>query len=255
MPVNAHQKTHQNTNMLDFKSYTVLTFDCYGTLIDWESGILTAMRTLLATHHIQLTDEVILERFAEFEAALEQGEYQSYRQILQGVVQRFGEQFGFTPTTAEQQALPDSIRNWLPFADTVAALQAFKKRFKLVIISNIDDHLFADTAAHLQVEFDQVITAEQVRSYKPSLNNFQQAMQRIGVPSEQILHVAASLYHDIAPARLLGLATVWVNRRHGLVGSGAVLPVQEQPDLEVRDLKTLVDRAKQQLSDGLIELS
>ncbi|MBI4782455.1 MAG: haloacid dehalogenase type II [Oscillatoriophycideae cyanobacterium NC_groundwater_1537_Pr4_S-0.65um_50_18] len=226
--------------MLNFEQYQVLTFDCYGTLIDWESGMLNALREILESHSIQLEDEKILELFAEFEST-EEKDYKSYREVLKGVVRRFGDRLQFQPSAAEQEALPNSIRHWQPFPDTVEALKQLKQRFKLVIISNVDDDLFAGTAPHLQVELDQVITAQQVKSYKPSLNNFQVAFDRIGLPQDQILHVAASLYHDIVPANTLELANVWVNRRLGMTGSGAAMAAIAQPNLEVPNLRVLAD--------------
>jgi 2-haloacid dehalogenase len=225
--------------VINLNQYEVLTFDCYGTLIDWETGMLVALRSLLTAHEIQLSENEILELFANFESNLELGEYRLYKDVLRGVVQRFGEQFGFTPTPFELNALADSIKEWQPFSDTVEALKMLKQRFKLAIISNVDDDLFAYTAKHLQVEFDWVVTAEQVKSYKPSERNFQVALEKIGLPSEKILHVASSIYHDIVPANSLGLSTAWVNRRLGKEGSGAALPAQGQPNLEVPDLKTL----------------
>ncbi|WP_373528259.1 haloacid dehalogenase type II [Nostoc sp.] len=199
--------------MIDFNNYKALTFDCYGTLIDWENGILGALKPLLLAHNSNLDNEQILELFAKFEAELEKGEYLKYREVLRRVVQKFGERFGFEPTADELNSLADSIQHWLPFPDTVEALQILKQKFKLVIISNVDDDLFAFSAKHLKVEFDQIITAEQAKSYKPSLNNFRLAIERIDLPLEQILHVAASVYHDIVTAKSLGLSTVWVNRR------------------------------------------
>ncbi|MBD2532762.1 haloacid dehalogenase type II [Nostoc flagelliforme FACHB-838] len=221
--------------MMDFNQYKALTFDCYGTLIDWENGILRVLKPLLLAHNTNLDDNQILELFAEFEAELEKGDYIKYREVLKGVVQKFGEGFDFEPTGDELNLLADSIQDWLPFPDTVKALRALKQKFKLVIISNVDDDLFAFSAKHLQVEFDQIITAEQAKSYKPSLNNFRLAIERIDLPLEQILHVAASVYHDIATAKSLGLSTVWVNRRANQKGGSAV----SQPDLEVPDLNTL----------------
>jgi 2-haloacid dehalogenase len=226
--------------VIDLKKYEALTFDCYGTLINWEEGILTSIKPVLQGHNINLAEEKILEIFAEFESELEQGEYITYREVLKGVVQKFGDRFNFQPTSDELNSLADSIQYWQPFPDTVAALKSLKQRFKLVIISNVDNDLFAFSAKHLQVEFDEVITAEQVKSYKPSLNNFRQAIERIGIPQEKILHVAASIYHDVVPAKSLGISTVWVNRRAGKQGSGASLPATAQPDLEVPDLQTLV---------------
>lgn len=228
--------------MINFDSYQVLTFDCYGTLVDWESGMLKALRSILSNHAIHLDETQILEQFAEFESALEAGDYQSYRDVLRGVVQKFGERSGFTPSVAEMDALPESVKQWQPFPDTVAALEQLKQRFKLAIISNVDDDLFAATARHLTIPFDRVITAQQVKSYKPAVQNFKVAIERLQIPSDKILHVAASLYHDIVPAKSLGLTTVWVNRRSGQVGSGAALPAEGKPDLEVPDLKTLVEK-------------
>jgi 2-haloacid dehalogenase len=229
--------------MINFEQYKVLTFDCYGTLIDWESGILAALKPLLSAHGHNLDNEQLLQIFAEFEAEIQKGEYIKYQEVLRRVVQKFGEQFKFAPTSNELDSLADSIKDWPPFPDTVTALKVLNKKFKLAIISNIDDNLFAFSAQHLEVEFDSIITAEQVKSYKPSLNNFRAAIDRIGVPLEQILHVACSIYHDIVPAQSLGISTVWVNRRAGKEGMGANLPVVAQPDLEVPDLHTLSQQA------------
>ena len=146
--------------MIKFDEHKALTFDCYGTLIDWESGMLAALKPLLANHSINLDDEQILKLFAEFESEQEKGEYTKYWDILRAVVRRFGERFDFEPSLSEQDSFPDSIRYWQPFPDTVKALKSLKKRFKLAIISNIDDALFASTAQQLGIEFDQVITAE-----------------------------------------------------------------------------------------------
>lgn len=225
--------------MLKFNQYEVLTFDCYGTLIDWESGMLAALKPLLAAHEVTLTDDQILKLFAEFESEIEQGSYLKYRQVLEQVVQKFGDRLGFTPSAEQKSSLPESIKNWLPFPDTIEALQALKKRYQLVILSNVDDDLFAGSAKHLQVQFDHVITAEQVQSYKPSLNNFNTLIQRLGLPSEKILHVAASIYHDVVPASSLGLSTVWVDRRRGMSGSGAVMEAEGKADLTVPNLQTL----------------
>lgn len=227
--------------MLRFNQYEVLSFDCYGTLIDWESGMLAALGPVLAGHNIPLNDREVLEQFAAFEPEQQQGEYIKYREVLRRVVQQFGDRLGFVPSPTELNSLADSLPHWPPFPDTVEALKTLKQHFKLAIISNIDDDLFAATAKQLQVEFDWIITAEQVKSYKPSPNNFRQAIARIGIAPDKILHIAASLYHDIAPANALGLPSVWVNRRAGQAGSGAALPTQAQPDLEVPDLRTLVN--------------
>jgi 2-haloacid dehalogenase len=225
--------------MTDFNQYKALTFDCYGTLIDWENGILGVLKPLLIAHNTNLDDDQIIELFAEFEAELENGDYIKYREVLKRVVQKFGERFSFAPTADELNSLADSIQHWLPFSDTVEALRVLKQNFKLVIISNVDDDLFAFSAKHLEIKFDQIITAEQAKSYKPSLNNFRLAIERIDLPLDQILHVAASVYHDIVTAKSLGLSTVWVNRRAVQKAVSPTKSAISQPDLEVPDLKTL----------------
>jgi 2-haloacid dehalogenase len=228
---------------MDFSRFQVLTFDCYGTLIDWESGILGALRPLVAAHGKTLDDGAILSLYSELEPAIQQAAYRPYRQVLEEVVRALGRRLGFAPTEAECRSLPGSLRNWLPFPDTVAALRALKNRYRLGVISNIDDDLFAMTARHLEVPFDFLVTAQQAGSYKPSANNFKLALQRIGLPAEKILHCAESLYHDVAPARSLSLATVWVNRHAGQARPSATRKADIRPDLEVPDLKTLASLA------------
>ncbi len=227
---------------MNFNQFEILTFDCYGTLIDWESGILSALKQLLEAKEKNLSDDRLLELFAEFESEAESGEYIKYREVLKQVVAKIGEKLNFSPTEAELNSLANSLKNWQPFPDTVEALKALKQKYKLGIISNIDEDLFADSARHLQVDFDYLITAEKAKSYKPSVNNFEVALPEIGVNKDKILHVAQSIYHDIVTAKSLGLSTVWVNRRQGKEGFGATLPANATPDLEVPDLKSLVSQ-------------
>ena len=163
--------------------------------------------------------------------------------FFESVVRGFGGRLGFKPTDAQVRSLPDSLANWLPFPDTIAALRQLKARYQLAVISNVDDDLFAATARRLEVPFDHVITAQQARAYKPSLQMFNLAQQRIGVPPARWLHAAQSVYHDVVPARSMGIATVWVNRRSPRPGAGAAKAASGQPDLEVPDLKTLAGLA------------
>ena len=160
--------------------------------------------------------------------------------MLKNVVKAFGKRLGFSPSEAEAASLGESLKHWRPFPDTVAALRKLKTRYKLAIISNTEDALFSETNKHLGVVFDEVITAQQAQAYKPSHKIFRLALKKIGVPADRILHVAQSLYHDVVPARALGLATVWVNRGASKDGSGATpRAANAQPDLKVRDLETL----------------
>jgi 2-haloacid dehalogenase len=229
---------------MDFSPFTTISFDCYGTLIDWESGILPTLRAVLASHGQSLPDAAILELYGEFEAEAESGPYQSYRQVLQAVVRAFADRLHFHASSAEIGSLGESVRAWPPFPDTVAALHELQKRYKLIVISNIDDDLFAETRKHLGVEFNGVITAEQARSYKPSINNFQMALHKLALSPDRLLHAGQSIYHDVVPARSLGISTVWVNRKSARPGIGAVrtsaaLAFEKRADLEVPDLASL----------------
>ncbi|RMF60864.1 MAG: haloacid dehalogenase type II [Calditrichaeota bacterium] len=233
--------------MINFKQFNVLTFDCYGTLIDWESGILTALRPLLKKYEVSPTDNEILDLYAQLESEAEARKFQNYKAILRQVVQGMGEEFGFTPQEDELNSLAKAIPRWKPFPDTVPALRFLKKHFKLAIISNIDNDLITSSLKHLKVKFDAIITAEQVKSYKPSRENFLFALKTLRQPKQKVLHVAQSIFHDIVPAKQLGLSTVWVNRRKNLEGFGATPPAYAQPDLEVPDLRSLVTLMEQQL--------
>jgi 2-haloacid dehalogenase len=225
--------------MLDFSRFEILTFDCYGTLINWEEGILRCLHGILTAHGKDMDDATILQLYGDFEAQAELGEYRRYREVLQSVVRQFGEQLGFAPTEEEIRSLPESLQEWKPWPDTVAALRELKRRFRMAIISNVDDDLFTATMPQLGVEFDQIITAQQAGAYKPSLKIFELALSRVGVPAHRILHVGQSVYHDVIPAQSLGLATVWVNRPSARGGVGAVKAVQGYPDLQVASLAEL----------------
>lgn len=228
--------------MIDFQRFELLTFDCYGTMIDWEAGIFSALRPILRGHGVTLPDSAILETYSELEASAEQGDFRSYRQVLASVVAGFGRRLGFEPAQSEIDSLANSLPRWEPFPDTVESLRRLKSRKKLAVISNVDDDLFAESAKKLGVAFDYVITAQQARCYKPNLNIFKMALERSSVPPEKILHVGQSIYHDVLPAQSLGIATAWVNRKSPRPNAGAAKRVNGVPELEVSDLKSLADR-------------
>lgn len=228
--------------MTDFSRFEYLSFDCYGTLIDWETGILDYLRPLLARHLCPLSDEQILAFYSELEPQQQSSGYRSYRDILASVVGEFARELRFDVTASEAEGLAESICNWQPFTGIVPALKRLHSRYKLAVLSNIDDDLFELTAPKLHMEFDEIVTAQQIGSYKPSLRNFEALLQHISIAPERLLHVAESLYHDVAPARSLGIATVWVNRRQARVAAASRLaPVK--PDLEVKTLTELADLA------------
>jgi 2-haloacid dehalogenase len=229
--------------MLDFNHFEILTFDCYGTLIDWETGILSALRRILSAHGKKIDDAKLLKLYGDFEQLSEQDPFHPYREVLQSVVRRFGAELGFDPAAEEIRSLPDSLAGWKPWPDTVAALRQLKSRFRLAILSNVDDDLFAATRPQLGVEFDEVVTAQQAQAYKPSLKFFELALRRIHTPAHRVLHVGQSIYHDVIPAQSLGLATVWVNRPSARAGVGAVKAAEGKPDLTVSSLSELASVA------------
>ena len=227
--------------MLDLSRFSLLSFDCYGTMIDWEAGIFSALRPLLAAHNKRVNDVTLLKMYSELELEAEQKAYIRYREVLKSVVRGFGERLGFGPSEAEVSSLPESLASWQAFPDTVAALRELKTRYQLAVISNIDDDLFACTAPQLGVKFDHVITAQQALCYKPCKRIFQIARGRFGVAPEKWLHVGQSIYHDVIPAQAMGIAAVWVNRPSPREGAGATKAVAGKPDLEVASLKELVE--------------
>jgi 2-haloacid dehalogenase len=231
---------------LEFDSFKWITFDCYGTLIDWEAGIRAALKPVLARRGIAWSSRPVLSLYGELEAELESGAYVPYREVLSGVVAGLGEKLGFRPTSEETRALSESLPHWAPFQDTVPALKALKQKYKLGIISNVDNELFAATEKTLEVTFDLVVTAEEARSYKPSHNNFLIALHRIGTAKREMLHVAQSIYHDVIPTSALGIANVWVNRGSSNDYAGATKAAVGTPDLEVPDLRRLAALACQQ---------
>jgi 2-haloacid dehalogenase len=224
---------------LDFDSFRILSFDCYGTLIDWESGLLSALTPILERHGCKASSIETLEAFAALETRAEEPPFKTYAEVLREVVDGLGRKFGFTPNENERRALASSLGSWPPFPDTRLALDALRTKYRLAIISNVDDDLFAATAGSLGIPFDWVVTAQQIGSYKPSHLNFQRALERFGAPKGAVLHVAQSLFHDIAPAGALGLKTVWVDRRGTRPDAGATPRASALPDVVVPDLKSL----------------
>lgn len=212
---------------------TTLSFDCYGTLIDWETGAIEALRPLLARHGIALSDDEIIAVFQDLDGALCEPPYKSYRTVLAGVVEGFGQRFSFPIRATDRDLLVLSLPSWRPFPDTVDALRVLSRKYRLAVISNIDDDLFAVSARQLGTQFDLVVTAEQARCYKPGLAIFEEALRRLAVEPGSVAHVAEGVT-EILPARQLGCATVWVRRN----GRSARL-LTEVPDVEVPDLQTL----------------
>jgi 2-haloacid dehalogenase len=227
----------------DYSAFEALTFDCYGTLIDWETGILAGLRATLDPGGVSPSDDELLERYAAAEAALEAGPYLRYREVLGRALHVVATGFGVRPTPAEVAAFGGSVADWPAFPDSVAALARLKGRFRLGVLTNCDDDLFAASARRLGIEFDWVVTAQQAGGYKPRRENFELLLERVGLPRERILHVAQSLFHDHLPARAMGLSTVWIDRRHDRAGFGATPPAEATPDATFPDMATFAAAA------------
>lgn len=232
---------------------THLTFDCYGTLIDWERGILAATQPLLARRGVNAKPEEILKSYVWHEAELEARPWSPYRDVLRGVMVGMAKDFQVTLRAEELDSLANSLPDWPPFPDTVAALKQLVTRFQLAILSNTDDVLFAETQKRLGVHFVDIITAEQVKSYKPGHAHFHEALRRLNVPVTRILHVAQSLYHDHVPAQRLGFRTAWINRPSLLSDTGLAPRTTVRTDMTLPNLARLCTVMNDPLSHATLE--
>ncbi|HJA38136.1 MAG TPA: haloacid dehalogenase [Candidatus Brevibacterium intestinigallinarum] len=230
-----------DTGTLDLTAYDALSFDCYGTLIDWEAGIAAVIGPWARRHDPSLTDEDVLVAYAANEAAvLRENPTMLYSAALREAFRRTGATLGHPVTEAEAAELGGSVPAWPAFDDSVEALAILKEHYRLIILSNVDRAGFAGSNRRLQVEFDDILTAEDIGSYKPNPANFR-ALARLAEErghTGRLLHVAQSLFHDHVPAREADLPGVWINRRHDRPGWGAtpdpgatVTPDAEYPSL------------------------
>ncbi|MEX2223936.1 MAG: HAD family hydrolase [Candidatus Rokuibacteriota bacterium] len=213
--------------------YDVITFDCYGTLIDWDGGIAGAFAQAVAETGGRLDPGHVFEAYEKIEAAVEAERYRSYREVLTESTRRVAGQLAWELAESRAGFLAESLPSWIPFPDTNAALERlFKAGYQLGILSNVDDDLLAGTRKHFTVPFDLVVTAQQVRAYKPADGHFVTARERIG--GRRWLHAAQSHFHDVTPARRHGIPTAWINRKHLVRG-------EPRPDRELSTLTELAD--------------
>lgn len=208
-----------------FKHYKALSFDCYGTLVDWETGMLSALAPIAQRAITNVNSEELLHLHARHAIALEHATpWKLYRDLLATVYKRVAEQLSAPVSWAECVRYGRSVGEWPVFADTVDALQELKTRYKLVVLSNVDNENFSRTQERLGVRFDAVVTAEDIGTYKPNRQNFEYMIEQVGawgIQPGEILHVACSIFHDVEPAKECGLTTCFINRRHGQEGTGA----------------------------------
>jgi len=210
--------------------FDILTFDCYGTLIDWRGGIGDAFSAIGAAVGQPVDRDQVLDLHARFEPEVQRQEFRSYRQVLDLTAPRIAGALGLEIPATAPHFLSESLASWQPFADTGAALNRLREAgYRLGILSNVDDDLLAATLEHFPVDFDLLVTAQQVGSYKPALGHFREAQRRIG--EARWLHVAQSFFHDVEPAVALELPVVWINRLHEDPCSAAS-PLAVFPDME-----------------------
>jgi 2-haloacid dehalogenase len=232
---------------MQLSDFSALTFDCYGTLIDWETGIGEALAPWLERAGVSLERGQVLEAFAQLESAQQRATpAMRYPDLLAEVHRGLAERFGIAPDAKAATAFGASVPDWPAFPDSADALAHLKRHFQLVILSNVDRASFATSNRKLGVTFDAIYTAEDVGSYKPDPRNFDYLLRHLaerGIGKEQILHTAESLYHDHIPAKRIGLATCWIHRRAGKEGHGATsVPRSEvKPDFRFESLAAMAD--------------
>jgi 2-haloacid dehalogenase len=225
--------------------FDVLSFDCYGTLIDWETGIRNALAGWRRLEDVQVADHELIEAFGRHEwREEEENPTLLYPEILARVLKRMAKDWGVRVSPDVLKAFGHSVGDWPAFPDSAPALQYLKQHYKLAILSNVDRESFSYSNAKLGVEFDRIYTAQDIGSYKPDMENFQYLLvhlEEMGIKPARILHVAESLYHDHIPAKKLGLATCWIHRRHDQKGHGATRPPTEAvtPDFKFNSLTEL----------------
>ncbi len=234
---------------MDLADFDALSFDCYGTLIDWETGIAAVLGPWARSRGLDAGDEALLAAYSGHEARAEaEHPADPYPLILARSLRDLGRELGARVTDEDAQRLAGSVPDWPPFPDSRGALAALAKRYRLIILSNVDNESFAASNRRLGVRFTSVLTAQDIGSYKPSPRNFAALLaeaERLGIPPARLLHVAQSLFHDHVPARQAGLATVWINRRHDRPGWGATPPPDAGviPDAEFPSLRAFADAA------------
>jgi 2-haloacid dehalogenase len=206
------------------KPFHLVSFDCYGTLIDWEVGILQVLRAICNEHQTHASDEELLQAYSRFEPEAEAGVYKSYREVLTTVMQRFSQHYQWHLKPSQLTLLAETLPEWPLFQDTRGSLLRLREQFQVGIISNIDNDLIEQTLKKGGLKVDFITTAQDCKSYKPSEEPFRKALWKSNGPPGGILHCGCSIYHDIAPARTSGMHTAWINRRKGKSGSGATPP-------------------------------
>jgi 2-haloacid dehalogenase len=241
---------------MDLTDYEALSFDCYGTLIDWEAGIAAVLRPWAGSAGLDVADEELLLAYAGNEAAVERETPTAlYPEILAAAFRRTGDALGAAVSDEWAHRLGDSVPDWPAFPDSADALALLARRYKLIILSNVHRTGFAGSNQHLRGDFAAIITAEDVGAYKPAENHFRaldETLADLGVARSGLLHVAQSLFHDHVPAKRAGLPSIWINRRHDHPGWGATPEPSDEwsYDLEFKSMGEFAAAVEQAFDDA-----
>jgi 2-haloacid dehalogenase len=232
-----------NAKPIDWSQIQALSFDCYGTLIDWERGILAALKPWVR----EFGELAVLSGFSNIEPSVEHAHPTwPYRQVMSQVYTEMADEFQVETTADDAFSFAISVGTWPPFADTIMALAHLKKRYKLFILSNVDEVSISGTLAQLETEFDGVYTADMIGSYKPDPNNFRYLLEQImdhDLKPENLVHVAQSLFHDHVPAQAMGLKSVWIDRTNGKPGAAPLPEFMPPVDARFASLADFADHA------------
>ncbi len=212
----------------------LLSFDCYGTLIDWETGMVNALENIREKYGLQADLQRLVDRYVQIELEVEQESYRKYSEVLTISLTRLLNEIGVTPEPDDASLFVKTLPTWPPFPETAGVLKSLKEMgYRLAILSNIDNDLIAQSVKLIGIDFDYIVTAEMTRSYKPAPGHWHVLLQVSGMGKDEILHVAASIEHDIRPAKRLGFRVAWINRR------GEQKPSNVEPDYTLPNLKPL----------------
>ena len=217
-----------------------VTFDVYGTLIDWETGIYEAFEKEAARTDFKMVDKAeLIERFNAHQEEIKSGSYELYAEVLRRIALKLADDIDWDLEPSRTNFLPDSVVRWKPYREANAALDRIAKKYQVGLVVDIDDKLLVASRRHIRSDFDIVVTAQQVRSYKPETAHFTETARRIG-GKKGWMHVGSSYYYDVAPSLKAKLPTVWVNRKKEKLPD----PKAKKPDLEVKNLRELADKLK-----------
>jgi 2-haloacid dehalogenase/putative hydrolase of the HAD superfamily len=214
------------------KDIQFVTFDCYGTLIDWETGVYEAFQKEADRDGFTISRDALVPRFIEIQRKIQSGSYELYAEVLRRTAVQVAEELGWELESSRAQFLPDSVPRWMPFRETNAQLERFAKKFELGILSNIDDKLLGTTRRHFRSDFDLVVTAQQVRSYKPDPAHFKECARRIDKRKKNWVHIASGYPTDVEPCLKMKVPVIWVNRHGYELESG-----QKKPTAEVKSFR------------------